>query len=95
MYQIIALRDLKKYAGPLTPMFFPVLGALISGGEFQYPDNNWKELTGIMDNLVAKSGDNKGQFSPIVEAICRGFRQINRRFAASPQCQFRNNSELS
>jgi hypothetical protein len=56
-------------------MFFPVLGAHISGAEFQYPDNSWKELTGMMANLVAKSGDNKGQFPPIVEAICRDFRQ--------------------
>ena len=60
---------------PLVPMFFPVLGAHISGAEFQYPDNSWKELTGMMANLVAKSGDNKGQFPPIVEAICRDFRQ--------------------
>lgn len=29
----------------------------------------------MMANLVAKSGDNKGQFPPIVEAICRDFRQ--------------------
>ena len=28
-----------------------------------------------MANLMAKSGDNKGQFPPIVEAICRDFRQ--------------------
>ena len=60
---------------PLVPMFFPVLGAHISGAEFQYPDNSWKELTGIMANLVANSGDNKGQLAPIVEAICRDFRQ--------------------
>ena len=56
---------------PMVPMLFPVLGAHISGAEFQYPDNSWKELTGMMGNLVAKSGDNKGQFSPLVEAICR------------------------
>ena len=60
---------------PLVPMFFPVLGAHISGAEFQYPDNTWKELTGMMANLVAKSGDNKGQFLPLLEAICRDFRQ--------------------
>ena len=60
---------------PLVPMFFPVLGAHISGAEFQYPDNSWKEPTGMMANLVAKSGDNKGQFPPLVEAICRDFRQ--------------------
>ena len=60
---------------PLVPMFFPVLGAHISGTEFQYPDNSWKEPTGMMANLVAKSGDNKNQLSNLVEAICRDFRQ--------------------
>ena len=60
---------------PMVPMFFPVLGAHISGAEFQYPDNSWKEPTGMMANLVAKSGDNKGQFPVLVEAICRDFRQ--------------------
>ena len=60
---------------PFVPMFFPVLGAHISGAEFQYPDNSWKEMTGMMANLVANSGDNKGQLSPVVEAICRDFRQ--------------------
>ena len=56
---------------PLVPMFFPVLGAHISGAEFQYPDNSWKEMTGIMANLVANSGDNKGQLAPIIVATTR------------------------
>jgi hypothetical protein len=60
---------------PLVPMFFPVLGAHISGAEFQYPDLTWKEMCGQMANLVAESGGNKGQLSQIVEAICRDFRQ--------------------
>ena len=60
---------------PMVPMFFPILGAHISGTEFQYPDNSWKEPTGMMTNLVAHSGDNKGQFKDITEAICRDFRQ--------------------
>ena len=60
---------------PFVPMFFPILGAHISGAEFQYPDNSWKEPTGMMANLVAKSGDNKGQYPILVEAICRDFRQ--------------------
>ena len=33
---------------PMVPMFFPVLGAHISGTEFQYPDFSWKEPTGII-----------------------------------------------
>ena len=56
---------------PLFPMLFPVLGAHISDSEFQYPDLVWKEPTGIMANLVAKSGVNKGQLSLLVEAMCR------------------------
>ena len=55
-------------------MFFPVFGAHMSGAEFQYPDLTWKEPCGMMANLVADSGCNKGQLSNIVEAICRDFR---------------------
>ena len=60
---------------PLVPMIFPVLGAHISGAEFQYPDLTWKEPCGMMATLVGDSGCNKGQFSNLVEAICRDFRQ--------------------
>ena len=59
---------------PLVPMLFPVLGAHISGSEFQYPDLTWKEPTGMMAHLVADSGCNKGQLTYLVEAICRDFR---------------------
>ena len=68
-----AVEDIQE---PLVPMFFPILGAHISGAEFQYPDNSWKEPTGMMANLVAHSGDNKGQLTPLVEAICRDFRRL-------------------
>ena len=83
---------------PLVPMFFPVLGAHMSGTEFQYPDNSWKEPTGMMANLVAKSGDNKGQLSCLVEAICRDFRQhdkaeTNRLLEWSKQRQTRANNK--
>lgn len=59
---------------PLVPMLFPVLGAHICGAEFRYPDLSWKETCGMMANLVADSGCNKGQLSNLVEAICRNFR---------------------
>ena len=59
---------------PLVPMLFPALGAHLSGTEFQYPDLTWKETCGMMANLVAESGGNKGQLSYLVEAICRDFR---------------------
>ena len=48
---------------PLVPMLFPILGAHVSGAEFQYPDLTWKELCGQMANLVANSGCNKGQLT--------------------------------
>lgn len=58
----------------LVPMLFPVLGAHMSGSEFQYPDLTWKEPCGPMAHLVAESGGNKGQLSNLIEAICRDFR---------------------
>ena len=67
----------KDVREPLVPMLFPILGAHLSGAEFQYPDRSWKEMCGLMVNLVAESGGNKGQLSHLVEAffartyICR------------------------
>ena len=64
----------KDMRAPIVPMIFPVLGAHLSGVEFQYPDLSWKEPCGMMANLVAESGGNKGQLSNLVEALCRDFR---------------------
>ena len=50
---------------PIVPMIFPVLGAQISEAKFRYPDLIWKELFGMMKNLVAESCRNKGQFTNI------------------------------
>ena len=44
---------------PMVPMFFPILGAHMSGSEFQYPDLTWKEPCGMMANLVCDLGYNK------------------------------------
>ena len=63
---------------PLVPMFFPILGAHISGSEFQYLDLTWKEPCGQMANLVAESGGSKGQLSLLVEAICYDFLEHNK-----------------
>ena len=73
--QILLSQASKDIQEPLVPMLFPVLGAHVSGAEFQYPDLIWKELCGQMANLVADSGCNKGQLSNLVEAICRDFRR--------------------
>ena len=83
---------------PLVPMLFPILGAHISGTEFQYPDLTWKELCGQMANLVADSGCNKGQLSNIVEAICRDFRQhddIEMKKLVEWQRQFKSKASTS
>ena len=48
---------------PLVPMLFPILGAHISGTEFQYPDQTWKEMCGLMANHVAESGGKERQLS--------------------------------
>ena len=56
---------------PLVPMFFPVLGAHISGAEFMYSDNKYYELCGQMGHLIGPSGIGKAQFSHPVEAIMR------------------------
>ncbi len=73
--KILLSQTSKDMHEPLVPMLFPVLGAHINGAEFQYPDLSWKEPCGMMANLVAETGGNKGQLSNLVEAICRDFRQ--------------------
>ena len=73
--KILLSQTSKDMHEPLVPMIFPILGAHVSGSEFQYPDLTWKELCGMMANLVGDSGCNKGQFSHLVEAICRDFRE--------------------
>ena len=73
--QLLLSQVSKDMHEPLVPMFFPILGAQVSESEFQYPDLSWKELCGMMGNLVADSGCNKGQLSNIVEAICHNMRE--------------------
>ena len=66
--KILLSQASKDMYEPLVPMFFTVLGAHMSGAEFQYPDLTWKETCGQMANLVSESGGNKGQLSLLVEA---------------------------
>lgn len=68
----MASKDMRE---PLVPMLFPILGAHVCGCEFMYPDQTWKPLCGMMANLVADSGCNKGQLSTLIEAICRDLRE--------------------
>ena len=45
---------------PLMPMFFFILDAHLKETEFLYPGQSWKELCGMMANLVAESNENGG-----------------------------------
>ena len=69
--KISSHRPRKTCTNPSFRCFPPPLGAHVSGSEFLYPDLTWKETCGQMANLVADSGGNKGQFSLLVEAVCR------------------------
>ena len=68
--QLLLSQTSKDMHQALVPMLFPVLGAHISGAEFMYPDRTWKEMCGMMGNLVAESGAGKGQF-PGLPHPCR------------------------
>lgn len=58
---------------PIVPMLFPILSAHIHGAEWQYPDNSYQEVCGMMTTLVADSGTGKGQLGRMAHAICRKF----------------------
>lgn len=61
----------------MVPMLFPILGAQISESKFQYPDQTWKEMCGMMSNLVADSGCNKGQLSkPAAPPVAPGLQRL-------------------
>ena len=82
--KFLLMQASKDMHEPLVPMLFPSLGAHINGAEFQYPDRSWKEPCGMMAQLVANSGDNKGQLSQIVEAICRQAARTSRTIISPP-----------
>ena len=57
--QLLLSQVSKDMHEPMVPMLFPILGAQISEAKFRYPDLIWKELFGMMKNLVADSGCKK------------------------------------
>ena len=66
-----ASKDMRE---PLVPMAMPALAAHLSEVEFMYSDNRYYELCGQMGHLIGSSGIGKAQFSHLVEAIMRPFR---------------------
>ena len=64
----------KDMREPLVPMAIPVLAAHLSDVEFMYSDNKYYELCGQMGHLIGPSGIGKAQFTHLVEAIMRPFR---------------------
>ena len=59
--QLLLSQVSKDMHQPLVPMLFSILGAHVSGAEFMYPDQSWKETCGMLANLVADSGAGKGR----------------------------------
>jgi len=59
----------------IIPVLFPALGSLMSGSEFLYADQTWKQPCGMLAHLVSESGMGKGQLTGCVEAIMRKSRQ--------------------
>ena len=41
---------------------------------FQYPSNEWMEITGLINHLVAASGDGKNELMRLIESLCPKFR---------------------
>lgn len=66
-----ASKDMQE---PLVPMAIPALAAHVSDVQFMYSDNKYYELCGQMGHLIGPSGIGKAQFSHLVEAIMRPFR---------------------
>ena len=81
--QLLLSQVSKDMHEPLVPMLFPILGAQVSEAKFQYPDLSWKELCGMMANLVADSGCNKGQLSNIVGKRLRVYTLHNSKKAVT------------
>jgi hypothetical protein len=57
----------------IVPMLFSPLAAYITHTRFRYPDDTWKELSGMLGHLIAYSGTGKGQLTTAVKAIMRKF----------------------
>ena len=99
--QLLLSQTSKDMHDPLVPMLFPILGAHISGTEFQYPDLTWKAHYGQMDNPVTDTGSNKAQLStlvggplsPLPSARRRGGTQKTRRMAKPDKGQERQQGE--
>ena len=64
----------KEMREPLVPMAMPALAAHLTDVEFMYCDNKYYELCGQMGHLIGPSGIGKAQFTHLVEAIMRSFR---------------------
>lgn len=60
---------------PIAAMIIPVMASLITGVKFKYSDNSFYETCGQMGHLIGPSGIGKAQFTRLVEAVMRSFRQ--------------------
>ena len=81
--QLLLSQVSKDMHESIVPMIFPILGAHVSGAEFMYPDQSWKETCGMLANLVADSGAGKG---PLVLM----FSCLNKKTCSSVLMSFKN-----
>jgi len=58
----------------IIPIMFPVLSAHMTNVRFQYADNSWKLLCGMMCHLVGPQGVGKGQMDKFIDAAAADFR---------------------
>ena len=73
--QLLLSQTSKDMHQSLVPMLFPILGAHISGAEFMYPDRSWKEMCGMVGNLVAEGGTGKVHRGPPGHAVRKARRR--------------------
>ena len=61
---------------PIVPILFSLLESHASGAEFMRSNQKWKEICGMMGNLMADRRRRKGQTVMTTgRALCRNFRQ--------------------
>ena len=70
---------------PIIRVIPSVLSSYVSGTEFQFPDNIWKEPCGQIAHLIADSGTGKGQLGLLVEACNRDNVEVYLYFKAADE----------
>lgn len=73
MHQNIALTGIERHVSTPRSYAFPYPWRTHQLFGILYPAPSWKEVCGMLANLVADFGGNERQLSNLVEAICHDF----------------------